>query len=59
MHSLGFGELIRGNKVLSIEWAERVSSLIRQFDDSAIIVWVELKFGKRDNDRLISWGVSK
>ena len=59
MHSLGFDELIKGNKVLSIEWAERVSSVIRQFDDSAIIVWVELKFGKGDNDRLISWGVSK
>lgn len=54
--ALGFSDLIKNKSVISIEWAERVSDTIREFDDEAIIIWVKIKFGKKENERLISWG---
>ena len=59
LSALGFENLIKNKSVISIEWAERVSSIVTEFDDEAIIIWVNLKFGKLENDRLISWGVTK
>jgi L-threonylcarbamoyladenylate synthase len=54
--TLGFPNLIKNKSVVSIEWAERVTDVVREFDDEAIIIWVKIKFGKRENDRIISWG---
>jgi L-threonylcarbamoyladenylate synthase len=59
LSALGFENLIKKKSVVSIEWAEKVSNIVSEFDDEAIIIWVNLKFGKLENDRLISWGVSK
>ncbi|MCX6704798.1 MAG: L-threonylcarbamoyladenylate synthase [Candidatus Woesebacteria bacterium] len=53
---LGFEDLIKNKSIVSIEWAERVSDAIREFDDKAIIIWVKIVFGKAENERLISWG---
>lgn len=57
--ALGFENLIKTKSVISIEWAEKVSNEIRKFDDEAIIIWVKIKYGKKENERIISWGVSK
>ena len=59
LRALGFEDLIKNKSVISIEWAERVSDTIREFDDEAIIVWAKIEFGKAENDRLISWGVTE
>lgn len=59
LRSLGFENLIKNKSVVVIEWAERVAEIIREFDDEAIIVWVKLEFGKKDLDRIISWGVEQ
>jgi L-threonylcarbamoyladenylate synthase len=56
LRALGFDSLIKIKSVISIEWAERVSDMVREFDDEAIIIWVNIEFGKADNERLISWG---
>ena len=56
---LGFDNLIKNKSVVSVEWAERVSDIIREFDDEAIVIWVSFKFGKLEKDRIISWGVEK
>jgi len=56
LRALGFGDLIKNKSVVSIEWAERVSDIIREFDDEAIIIWVKIEFVKAENERLISWG---
>lgn len=56
---LGFEDLIKNKAVVSIEWAERVANVIREFDDEAIIVWVNFKYGKNDSERLINWGVEQ
>jgi len=62
--NVGFGEwdfedLVKKRQVVAIEWAERVSDTIREFDDEAIIVWVKIKFGFKENERIISWGVTQ
>jgi L-threonylcarbamoyladenylate synthase len=59
LKSLGFEDLIKNKSVISIEWAEKVTDIIREFDDEAIIIWVKIKFGKTENERKISWGVEK
>jgi L-threonylcarbamoyladenylate synthase len=59
LSALGFEDLIKKKSVISIEWAERVAGVIREFDDEAIIVWVNLSYGKNENERLIGWGVEE
>ncbi len=56
MKALGFPDLIKNKSVISVEWAEKVSDIIREFDDEAIIIWVKIEFGKGENERIISWG---
>lgn len=56
IRELGFEDLIKNKSVISIEWAERVADTIREFDDEAIIIWVKIKSGKIENERIISWG---
>ncbi len=56
MKALGFEDLIKNKSVVSIEWAEKVADLIREFDDEAIIIWINIRFGDMENDRIISWG---
>ena len=65
LRALGFEALIKNKSVISIEWAERVSDTIREFDDEAIIIWVKIEFlpaqadGKTENERKISWGITQ
>lgn len=56
---LGFEDLIKNKSVISIEWAERVFDTIRGFDDEAMIIWVKLEFGNKENERKIGWGVTR
>jgi L-threonylcarbamoyladenylate synthase len=59
LRNLGFEDLVKNKSVVAIEWAERVADTIREFDDEAIIIWVNLKFGNKENERKISWGVTQ
>lgn len=59
LNALGFENLIKNKSVISVEWAERVSDTIREFDDEAIIIWVKIVFGKKENERIIGWGVTQ
>jgi len=54
--ALGFEDLIEQRSVISVEWAEKVAEVIREFDDEAIVVWVKISPGKKDNERKITWG---
>lgn len=59
LRALGFEDLINYKSVIAIEWAERVADVIREFDDEAIIIWIKIDFGKNQNERNISWGVTQ
>ena len=50
-------EMLKDNPVIAIEWANKISHLIRGCSDDAIIIWIKIKYGKKENDRIISWGV--
>lgn len=56
LKDLGFPELIKSKSVVSLEWADRVSDTVREYDDEAVVVWIKIKHGKRQNDRFITWG---
>lgn len=55
LQALGFENLLKNKSVIAIEWAEKVSDVVHEFDDEAIIIWVKIVFSKKDNERIISW----
>lgn len=54
--ALGFENLIKNKAVVSIEWAEKVADIIRELDEEAVVIWIKIKFGREENERVISWG---
>ncbi|HET7099494.1 MAG TPA: L-threonylcarbamoyladenylate synthase [Patescibacteria group bacterium] len=57
MEALGLIKMIENkNMIISIEWAEKVADLIKKYRDQAIIIWIKIKYGKGENERLIGWG---
>lgn len=59
LEELDFGKLIKKHAVISIEWADRVTKTIRKHDEEAVVIWVKIRYGKKENERLINWGVEK
>lgn len=58
LETLGFLKMIEDrNMVIAIEWADRVIKEIKNQREHALIVWVKIKYTKKVNERLISWGV--
>jgi len=57
LEELGLKGLINDKSVIAIEWADRVAETIRKYDEEAVIVWVKIKYGPKENERKISWGV--
>lgn len=58
LNTLGFLKMIENkNMVIAIEWADRVINEIKDQREHALIIWVEIKYGKKENERLISWDI--
>ena len=55
LEDLNFAKLLIPGTVLALEWADRVADTIRSHAEDAIIIWIKIKYGKNQNDRLISW----
>ncbi|EKE13128.1 MAG: hypothetical protein ACD_13C00093G0042 [uncultured bacterium] len=53
---LDFKDVIENRSVVSIEWADKVVNVIREIDDEAVVIWVNIEFGKQINERIITWG---
>ncbi len=57
LETLGFVKMLEDrNMVIAIEWADRVINAIKKRRDQAVVVWVKINYGEKDNERLISWG---
>ncbi len=52
---LGFAKLIDSGAVFAIEWAEKVTNILKKYSDEAKIIWVKIGHGKRENERTIEW----
>lgn len=58
LNALGFLKTIEDkNNVIAIEWAEKVADLIKNCRDQAVIIWVKIVYGKKENERLVSWNI--
>ena len=57
LEELGIKKMISDKSVLAIEWADRVVVVIRKYNEEAVIIWVKIEYGEKENDRKISWGV--
>lgn len=57
LDELGFTKIIEEkNMVIAIEWADRVIGAIKKYRSEAVIIWVKIKYGTKENERLITWG---
>lgn len=58
LETLRFLKMIENkNMVIAIEWAEKVADLIKNCRDQAVIIWVKIVYGKKENERLVSWNI--
>ncbi len=52
------GQMIENkNMVIAIEWADKVTDEIKKFREQAIIIYVKIEYGNKENERLINWSV--
>lgn len=57
LENLGFVKMLESkNIVIAIEWADRVVSAIKKHRQEAVIIWVKIEYGKKENERIIFWG---
>lgn len=56
LKDLDLKNLVTHKSVIAIEWADRSLGTIKKYSDDAIIIWIKITYGKKINDRLISWG---
>ena len=52
---IGFEEMLNGKNLILIEWAEKVSKIIKELNSKAFIVWINL-YHKSENERIIEYG---
>jgi len=57
LSELGFKEKISDKSVIVIEWADRVAQEIRKYSEEAIIIWVKINYGKKENERNLTWDI--
>lgn len=57
LENLGLEGLINNKTVVAIEWADRVADTIRKYDEEAVVVWVKIDYGRKEDERKISWGI--
>lgn len=55
LEEIGFGKRIKEKKIIALEWADRVVNIVREYDEEAVIIWVKIAYGTRDNERVLSW----
>lgn len=53
---LGFAKMIDQNKVIAVEWADRVIDVLKQYNDEAKLIWVKFTYGEKENERIIEYG---
>jgi len=60
VYDINISEKINEKFVISIEWADKITNVIRKFNDEAIIIWVKIDYpaNKKEGERIIRWGVS-
>jgi len=57
LQGINFAKKITDKSIIAIEWADRVSDEIRKYSEDAIIVWVKINYGKKENERNLTWDI--
>ncbi len=57
LKNLGTQNQINDKSVIAIEWADKAADYIRNCSEEAIVVWIKVQFGKKENERIIEWRV--
>ena len=52
---LDFGKKITDKSVVALEWADKAADVIRKYNEEAVIIWIKIDYGKKENERIISW----
>ncbi len=57
IEKMGLEKLLKENPVVAIEWANKIVDIIKKHSEDAIVIWVRINYGKRENERIITWGI--
>jgi L-threonylcarbamoyladenylate synthase len=57
IQSLGLKKIINDKSVVVIEWADRVADVVRKYNEEAVVVWVRIEYGEKEDERYLSWEV--
>jgi len=57
LENLDFAGIITDKSVIAVEWADRVADTIHAYSEDAVIIWIKIKYAKKQNERLINWGI--
>ncbi|MBD3156134.1 MAG: threonylcarbamoyl-AMP synthase [Candidatus Aenigmarchaeota archaeon] len=52
---IDFEEMINGPNIITIEWAEKVSNLLRKYKESLNLVWIKFQYLDDENERKIQY----
>lgn len=52
---LGFAAMVDNLAVISVEWADKVAGVLKQYIDEVKIVWIKIEAGQSENERIITY----
>jgi L-threonylcarbamoyladenylate synthase len=58
IYEMGFENMIKEKNLVIVEWAEKISKVIKENSDKARIVWINM-YHKDENERIIEYGEYK
>jgi L-threonylcarbamoyladenylate synthase len=58
IYEMGFKNMIKKKNLIIIEWAEKISKVIKENSDKARIIWINM-YHKNENERIIEYGEYK
>ena len=59
LRDLEIDKYIRQKSVIAIEWADKITDAVRPMHEDAVVLWVEILYGIKNEERIIYWGIEK
>jgi len=57
IEEIEFKRKITAQSIIALEWADKVVRTLRKLNEEAVIIWVKITYGQKENERIIKWGI--
>lgn len=55
LEGIGFKEMISGPNIIAVEWAEKISNLLRRYKKSLNLIWIKFQYLEDQNKREVQY----